>query len=372
MLVSVDIQPALDQQTGIGRYVRCLAEGVGTLRGQDEVRLFCFDFHGRGIRFPAPGASVRRIRWCPGRLARKTWQTLGWPPYDRFAGPADVYHFTNFVRPPLRRGRSVVSMYDASFLRHPHAAEPANLAYLERHVRGSVERAEAILTISEFSKRELVEHLGASPARVHVVYPGLDHVRRSPSKEDIVMARAALGLTRPYLLMVSTIEPRKNIPFLVEVFDRLDAFDGDLVVAGMKGWQVEPILQAMRGARRADHIRHLDYVKEEYLSGLYAGAELFVFPSLYEGFGFPPLEAMTAGTAVISSDGGSLGEALGDGAEILTAFDADAWADRIREMLADEHRRAALVERGRRQAARYTWSEHVQRTWDVYREVAAL
>lgn len=371
MLVSIDIQPALDQQTGIGRYVRCLAEGVGTACGEDDVRLFCFDFHGRGVPFDTPGATVRRLRWCPGRLGRKAWQTLGWPTYDRFAGQADLYHFTNFVRHPVRRGRSVVSIYDASFLRYPEAAEPANLAYLNQHVRDTVERSDAVLTISEFSRQELIDHLGADPSRVHVVYPGLDHVRRSPSKEDVVLARAALGLTRPYLLMVSTVEPRKNVPFLVEVFDRLGDFDGDLVIAGMKGWQVEPILESMRTAARADRIRHLDYVKEEHLAGLYAGAELFVFPSLYEGFGFPPLEAMTAGTPVLSSDGGSLGEALGDGADILPTFDADTWAGEIRDLLSDEARREELVARGHQQAAKYTWADHVRRTWDVYRKVAS-
>lgn len=371
MLVNVDIQPALDQQTGIGRYVRCLAEGLGTVRGLDQVRLFCFDFHRRGVPFETPGATVKSVRWCPGRLAHKSWRTMGWPAYDQFAGPADVYHFTNFVRHPLRRGRSVVSIYDASFLRHPEAAEPANLAYLNRHVRETARRADAFLTISEFSKQEIVEQLSIDPSRVHVVYPGLDHARQAASKEDIVLTRAALGLTRPYLLMVSTVEPRKNIPFLVEVFDRLHDFDGDLAIAGMRGWRYEPILGAMRNARRADRIRYLDYVKEEHLPGLYAGAELFVFPSLYEGFGFPPLEAMSCGTAVVSSDGGSLGEALGHGAEILSSFDLDAWAACIRALLADETRREGLARKGKEQAARYTWADHVEKTWEVYRKVGS-
>jgi glycosyltransferase involved in cell wall biosynthesis len=371
MVVNVDIQPALDRQTGIGRLVRCLAEGLGAARGADEVQLFCFDFRGRGVPFATPGAVVRTVRWCPGRLAGKAWQVFGAPAYDRFAGPADVYHFTNFVRHPLRRGRSVVSIYDASFLRHPEAAEPANLAYLNRHVKEAAKTADAILTISAFSKQEMVEQLDVAPSKVHVVHPGLDHALRTPSREDIVLARAALGLVRPYLLLVSTLEPRKNIPFLVEVFDRLRGFDGDLVIAGMKGWLYEPILRAIRGARRADRIRQVDYVKEEFLAGLYAGAELFVFPSLYEGFGFPPLEAMACGTPVISSDGGSLGEALGDAAEIVPGFDTEAWSERIQALLADEARRAELGRRGREQAARYTWADHARKTWSVYREVAS-
>ena len=371
MIVCVDIQPALDKQTGIGRYVRCLAEGLGAARGHDEVRLFFFDFHRRGLPFATPGAALRTVNWCPGRLARKAWQTLGRPSYDRFAGPADIYHFTNFVRHPLRRGRSVVTIYDASFLRHPEAAEAANLAYLSRNIRRTLDEADAILTISEFSKQELVEQLDASPETVHVVYPGLDHARGQPSTEDIVLARASLRLTRPYLLMVSTLEPRKNIPFLLEVFDRLEGFDGDLVIAGMKGWRYEPILKAMREAKRADRIRYLDYVNEEHLAGLYAGAELFVFPSLYEGFGFPPLEAMAYGTPVVSSDGGSLGEALGDGAEVIAGFDPDAWAERILALLDDEGRKAALTEKGRRQAQRYAWDDHVRKTWEAHRRVAS-
>ena len=181
--------------------------------------------------------------------------------------------------------------------------------------------------------------------------------------------RSRLGLERPYLLTVGTIEPRKNYPFLVDVFEQLDWFDGDLAIAGMPGWRMQPIVERLHGSPRAGSIKWLRYVDDGDLPALYAGAELLVFPSFYEGFGFPPLEAMACGTAVVSSRGGSLGEVLGEAALTLEQFDAAAWCDAIRRVLEDSNLRAGLVKAGREQAASYRWQETAARTWDVYRKV---
>jgi glycosyltransferase involved in cell wall biosynthesis len=366
----VDIQPALFRQAGVGRYVQCLAERLGACRESDELALFYFDFRRRGLPFPTDGAHLRAVHWCPGRLAHRAWRTLGWPPYDWWAGPADVYHFTNFVRPPLRQGASIVSVYDASFLRHPDAAEPKNLAHLRARVAPGLQRADAVITISEFSRGEIIELLGVPEQDVFTVYPGLDHAAGVPPQEQAEEVKKTLGLKAPYLLNVGTLEPRKNIPFLVQVFEHLSAFPGELVLAGMRGWKDEPILASLRDSPRADRIRYLGYVDDRWLPGLYAGSELFVFPSLYEGFGFPPLEAMACGTPVVASQGGSLPETLGEAAVLVPGYDAEHWAEIIARLLADRQERDRLSGAGLRQAERYTWEEHARRTWSVYRRVA--
>lgn len=372
MKVSVDIQAAIAQRAGVGRFVKCLAEHLAPLRGQDDLQWFYFDFRRRGHGLHLPGGTERAVRWVPGRAVQGAWKTLRFPPYTWFAGSADVYHFTNFIRPPLwNHAPTVVSIYDVSFLRFPDAAEPGNLAYLTSHIRRTVRRADAILTISTFSKQEIVDTLGVDPDRVYPIYPGVDHRDlRPPTPAEVTESRRALGLTDPYLLFVGTLEPRKNVTLLVDAFARLSDYPGRLVLAGMKGWKTEPILRHIEASPCRDRIHVLEFVPDRQLAALYAGADLFVFPSLYEGFGFPPLEAMAYGTPVVASTGGSLPEVLGDTARMIPTFDTGDWADGLAELLADPDARAALAERARPHPARYTWARAAEQTWAVYRKVA--
>ncbi len=371
MKVCLDIQPAIAQRAGVGRYVKALAERLGRFAAGDELTLFHFDFRRRGLEFETPGARVRAVGWVPGRLVQQAWKRLGAPPYDWFAGRADLYHFPNFIRPPLARGRSVVTLHDLSFVRFPEAAEPKNLAYLTARIGDTVRRADAILADSETIAAEIVEHFRLSPDRVFPVVLGLEETLARPPEPAVDAVRRRLGLERPYLLHVGTLEPRKNIAFLVEVFERLADFDGDLALAGGLGWRTEPILERIARSPRAARIRRLGRVADGDLPALYAGASAFVFPSLYEGFGFPPLEAMACGTPVIASPRGSLREVLGDGAALVEDFDADAWAERLRAVLGDAVRRGALVAAGRARAARYRWDDTALRTWEVYRKAAS-
>lgn len=371
MEICFDIQAGMAQRAGVGRYARALVEHLGALRGQDTLRLFYFDFLRGGTPLAAPGLEHQRIRWCPGRLAQQCWKTIDWPPFDWFAGQADLYHFPNFIIPPLTRGKAVVTIHDVSFLRYPAFAEARNLAFLTARIARTVQRAEAIITDSQFSAREIAQLLNVSPAKLAAIPLGISEQLTPPPTDRVAAWRRRQGLTRPYLLMVGTLEPRKNHAFLIRVFERLTDFDGLLVIAGMRGWRYEPILAQMRNSRRAADIRYLDYVADDDLPALYAGAELFLFPSLYEGFGFPPLEAMACGTPVLASAAGSLEEILGDGARLLREFDPDAWAAEIRRLLADPAARQAGIDKGRRQAALYRWQETARRTWELYRRVAA-
>jgi glycosyltransferase involved in cell wall biosynthesis len=372
MHICIDIQAAIAQRAGVGRYVKCLVEHLGPLAGDDLLSLFYFDFQRHGIPFPAPQSTPRACRWIPGRLAQGAWKMVGWPPFDWFAGSADLYHFPNFVVPPLGRGRSVVTIHDMSFQRFPAFAETRNLNYLNATIRHTAERADAIITDSQFSADEICSLLGVSPERVFPIHLGIAPGFRAPAPEAIAALRREHGLDGPYLLTVGTIEPRKNIEFLIEVFERLTGFDGSLVIAGMPGWKCEPIMARMRNSSCADRIRYVQYMPDHQLPALYAGAALFVYPSLYEGFGLPPLEGMACGTPVLTSDGGSLGEVVGGGAAVLPASSpVEAWVAQIDMLLGSTDHRQSLIDRGRAWAGRYTWQATAQRTWDVYRKVAA-
>jgi glycosyltransferase involved in cell wall biosynthesis len=370
MKVCVDIQAAVAQRAGVGRYTKSLAEQLGRFAGSDSVRFFYFDFKRRGAPFPTDGAEQRAVRWLPGRLVQGAWKTLDWPPFDWFAGSADLYHFPNFIRPPLGRGRSVVTIHDLAFLRHPETIEPRNYRYLTSRIADTLRRVDAVIAVSEFTAREIRELLKMPADRVYVVWEGLEEHISQPQESAVAQLRKRLQLTRPYLLTVGTLEPRKNLPFLIQVFERLRGYDGDLVICGMKGWKYEPTLHGMRASPRASRIRYLDYVPDGQLNALYAGADLFLFPSLYEGFGFPPLEAMACKTPVVCSTAGSLPEILGAAAEWVPEFDAERWAAAIEHLLGDSKRMGALRALGLSQARKYTWKEAAGKTWDVYRKIA--
>lgn len=366
MRVCIDIQSAIGARAGVGRYTLMLAQHLGALRGPHELATFHFDFRRRGLPFMAEETESRVCNWLPGRVPQFAWKTFGWPPYNWFAGPADVYHFPNFIRPPLSRGASVVTIHDVAFLRYPETIEARNLTYLTRHIRDTVQHANAIITVSAFTAREVTELLNVPPHRLHAIPSGLDPAMHRPSSDVVRALRHRLDLPRPYLLTVGTLEPRKNFPFLIEVFERLTGFDGDLVIAGRRGWKYQPILDRIAHSPCRSRIRLLETIAEADLPALYGGAELFVLPSLYEGFGFPPLEAMACGTPAVVSPGGALAEVCGQGALVIEAIEAERWAHEIRALLSAPALLDALRRRGAEQAARYTWRETARRTWSVY------
>lgn len=369
MRICIDVQSAVTQRAGIGRYTRALVHHLAPLLSDHELRLFYLDFKRRGARLAVPGAIERPVRWCPGALIQQAWKRLNWPPVHYLAGKADVYHFPNFICPPLRRGRAVVTIHDMSFARFPEFTETGNLCYLRARMGETVKRADAIVTISRFSAREISRLLDVEPARVFPIYPGISPDFQPPPPDTVNRHLASLGIKKPYLLTVGTLEPRKNLPLLVDTFDGLDAFKGQLVIAGAPGWKTGPILRHMQEARRARDIRYIRYVPDAALPSLYAGAELFLLTSHYEGFGFPPVEAMACGSAVVSSTGGSLGEVLDGGARLVDATEPDAWIAAIASLLADPDARHALARRGREHAGRYRWDRCAAQTRDVYLQV---
>lgn len=368
MKVCLDIQAAVAQRAGVGRYTQQLVRHLPRYAGSDDLSAFYFDFRRRGAAELTGSLPVRSVRWVPGRWVQRSWRALNAPAFDLFSGPADVFHFPNFIIPPLRRGRTVVTIHDVSFLRHPEATEARNLQYLTKRIRQTVAKADAIITDSHFSACEIEDLLGVPEDRVFPIHLGLSELA-APEEEQILKARKDLNLDKPYILTVGTLEPRKNHTMLIEAFERLNDFDGDLVIAGMRGWKYEPILERMQNSPCASRIRYLDYVPEEHLAALYGGAELFVFPSLYEGFGLPPLEAMACGTPVVSSSEGSLKEVLGSAVEYMDELTPEACATSMQKLLQDEGRCESLSVWGFKQAATFSWAETAYKTWEVYRSV---
>jgi len=372
MKFAIDIQSAVTQKAGVGRYTRELVENIATIiTPPDQLALTYFDFRRHSTPFPVPNAEFSPVRWIPGRIAQLAWRTVHFPPYDFLTGRADLFHFPNFIIPPLYRGKAVVTIHDLAFMRYPQFAENRNVRYLNRNIHHTARRADAVITVSQFSAHEVGTYLQVPPERVFPIHHGIDARFRRPDEASCRKTLESLGLNRPYLLTVGTIEPRKNIQHLIRVFESLKDFEGDLVIAGGKGWKTEPIMERIRTSPRASSIKCIGYAGDDALPALYAGATVFLLASFYEGFGFPPVEAMACGTPVVSSTGGSLAEVLGEGAAMLDHYEIDEWTETVRKAIHDTEFRQGLIERGGRQATLYTWQEAARKTLDVYRQVTA-
>jgi glycosyltransferase involved in cell wall biosynthesis len=296
-------------------------------------------------------------RPMPARPLHATWARANVPPVEWFIGPADVVHGTNFVVPPTARAAAVASVHDLTPLHHPELCDPATLAY-PGLIRRALRRGAWVHTDSEFVAAEVVEAFGAVPERVRTVHPGIPHLPQI----DEADARAARRRLLPagserYCLAVGTAEPRKDLPGLVRAFgEAAPRHPGvRLVLAGPPGWGDDALASALSASPSRDRVVRTGWVEQADLAALLTGAALLAYPSLYEGFGFPPLQAMRAGVPVVATRAGSLPEILGDGALLVDPGDHDALVAALDHCLGDEALRARLIEAGARRAARFSW-----------------
>lgn len=361
MRVAIDIQSVVGPRSGVGQFTYHLARTLPALDPQNRYTLFLFDFR-RRLRDPTleeGPARLLKLR-VPGLFVRTCWDLLRAPPVDAIVGKADLFHFPNYVIAPLAEGRAVASIYDISFLRYPQCASAQTLRWLDRNLKRTVDRADGIVTISEFSKKEIVEVLGVPATKVRVVYPGVSEAfRRRVSEGDLAHLRKRYGLPETYLLAVGTLEPRKNLTTLVQAFALERAFFRarrcGLVLAGAKGWKIGPLFDEIRRLDLERDVVATGYVADRDLPALYQGAAMLAFPSLYEGFGMPLLEAMASGLPVVASDTSSHREVLGEGALFVSPREPDSLARAVKELLLDQERRRAMALAGMERSAGFTW-----------------
>ncbi|MBW3594202.1 MAG: glycosyltransferase family 4 protein [Actinobacteria bacterium] len=346
MRVALDSGPLLDPPTGVGRYTRELERSLAEA-GADVSR-YAVSLRGRS------DDSIRRWR-APARLVHEAWRRFDAPSADRLVGDVDVVHGTNFVLPPTKVP-GVVTIHDLSFLRDDAFPGAASWA---RMVPWSIERAARVVTITEAVADEIVDHYGTSRDKVVVTHLGVAPVFFGATPlADAALQR--LGITRPFVLAAGTLEPRKNLPRLLEAWDFLgpDRHGWSLVLAGPKGWG--PSLP------HTPDVVLTGWVGDETLPGLLAAADVFAFPSLYEGFGLPPLEAMAAGTACLVGAYTAADEVVGDAALVVDSVDVSAMADGLRRLIADDALRRAYALAGKARAAAFTWERTGARTIEAY------
>jgi glycosyltransferase involved in cell wall biosynthesis len=374
MKVAIDLHPALMTRAGIGQYTYSLAKRLPILSPSDEFVGLSFGRGGSDLgELKAPNFHVRRIGCVPRRAMNLLWKKIDWPPADAFTGPIDLFHFPGFVARPLRAARAVVTIHDLAFRRMPELSERKNAAFLSRHVPRTLDRAALVLVDSKFTASELSELYGYPENKTRVIPLGVEEgFYPRPAAESDQLCRRYV-LPKKFILCVSTTEPRKNIGTLLKAYGLLREGGGevpDLVLVGGEGWrgEDEKIERTIDKLKLKGAVKRLGYVGREAMPAIYSSALLFVFPSLYEGFGLPPLEAMACGLPVISSNAPSLPEVVGDAALLVPPRDAECMADAIRKLIDDAALRQELTGKGLDRAKRFTWTETARLTLDAYRK----
>jgi glycosyltransferase involved in cell wall biosynthesis len=284
----------------------------------------------------------------------------------------DVVHL-QYMAPPVCPSRAVVSVHDIAFERYPQFFPPADVAYLRRWVPFTAHHVSAVLTLSEFSKQHIVRRYRVPPEKV-VVAPCAADPMFHPLHDAVRLAavRARYGTGESFILCVGNLQPRKNLKTLIDAYVRLrrtNATQHRLVLVGKKAWLYDDIFAAARASGYSDELIFTGYVPDEDLVALYNAADLFVYPSIFEGFGLPPLEAMACGTPVVTSNTSALPETVGDAALTVDPLDVEGLARAIARVLGNANLRAQLSARGMQRAATFSWETTARIIRGVYRSV---
>ncbi len=385
MRIAMDGTPLLKARTGVGNYTLRLARALEQLDACEDIRFF---FGIRRLRYlglnrrkkatsrqPAAGGTGttlkdRLIDNLPAGLKQHAQRLAvgleaGWH-------CPDLFHATNYVAENTIRPM-VVTVHDLSFLRYPETHPEKRLRHLEKEFPRTLARAARIIADSNFTKRELVELLKVPEARITVIHLGVS-ARFHPFERHAVEAQLRKLKLRAgrYILSVGTLEPRKNMPLLLEAYDRLPESlkkRWPLAIAGLRGWKHAGIAARMEHLARRGQLIWLGYVPDVLLPALYAGAYLFVYPSLYEGFGLPPLEAMACGTPALVCARASLPEVVGDAGLQIDPCSVENMTLALTALLNDPVQRRQLSEKSLQQARNFTWQRCARKTLEVYRNV---
>jgi glycosyltransferase involved in cell wall biosynthesis len=380
--IVIDGLPLQVRSAGIAAYTQALVGTMACLWAEEEFVLFGLDRAALTMLRAEPRAHPLDARWPPNvrHLGSLRFPAvMGYPvpiisrllTLESVAGDCDLFHGTNYALPRSRQARLVVTIHDLSLVRHPHLGTAALSGFVRRMTRSVIE-ATRVIAVSDATRRDLVDLLAVSPDTIRVVHNGYDpRFQPLPASAARHRVRERYNLVDPYILHVGTLEPRKNLDMLIRAYAHLRRephIAHGLVLVGDRGWKYEPIFRLVEQLGLRDAIRFTGAVPADDLPALYNAADLFVYPSLYEGFGLPPLEAMACGTPVVTSNVSSLPEVVGDAALLLDPHDEGGLVEAMARGLADVELRQHLRERGFEQARQFSWERCARETLAVYEE----
>ena len=361
--VAIDATPLLGVRTGVGESVAGFLSAVSEAPDL-AITGYGLSAHASGgalaARLPASVKPGRRVP-IPATALLRSWARFDHPTAELWTGSVDVVHGTNFVVPPSRRAARLVTVHDLTPLRFPELCSPASLRY-PALIRRAIEQGAAVHTVSQAMADDVMEHFDVGADRVHVIHNGVTPLPAPPHHDET---------GPPYILAIGTVEPRKGLPDLVAAFDRVadSVPELHLVIAGPAGWGEGALSAAIAGARHADRIRRVGWTDER--SSLIAGARVLAYPSLYEGFGLPPLEAMSLGVPVVATSAGAIPEVVGAAAVLVEPRDVPALAEALLVAVQDTATRDRLIACGAEQVQKFTWPRAGEQLARLYRSLAA-
>jgi len=365
----------LSPLTGIGHYSLHLAEEL--LKRQNiESHFFYGAFWDRQLH-ARPSPIAKSLPWLRRHVPysyqlRRLVQNISFGHGAR-RGHFDVYHDPNII-PLCFDGRTVVTVHDLSWIRHPEAHPVERVKAMNRYFAAGLAQADRIITDSVFVKQELVDVTGVAAERISAIPLGVEALfaPMSPADTQSVLNRHGLIHGR-YFLAVGTLEPRKNLKAALLAYQKLPAATRQhlpLVLIGMKGWHMSALEKQMQPLESAGQLRQLGYLSRPDLATVMAGATALIYPSIYEGFGLPPLEAMACGVPVICANNSSLPEVVGNAGLLVDPHDESSLAQMMQQLADDDVLRSSLAERAMERAAQFTWARCAEQTIDVYRSLA--
>ncbi len=358
MRVAWEVTPLSVPPTGIGRYILGSLDAMAQVRPDWDVRAVAvaeqegIDRIQKSLSGMPANVELRSTVKSPAWLTRRLATDLGFRSLEKFSGDVDAFIDSEWFRPRQKNGVRLAIVYDVIPLLFPEWVSPRTRKAHLRSLKQVSDRADRIITISEVTKRDLMEHLDITPGRISIAYPGVGDEYR-----DAVPTAPAVVNGRPYIVVVGTTNARKNLLRMLEAYALIsrDDADIDLVVVGAADVDEPAIREAVEWLGVADRVHRLGYVSDQELAGIVAAARLLVFPSLYEGFGMPVVEAMAAGVPVAASANPSLGEACGKAAARFDPLDVEDMASTMNGVLSDAQRAEALIAGGRKHVAGFTW-----------------
>jgi len=370
MRIGIDGLPLTEELTGIGYYTLELANHLAAQA--DEIQVVSPKAYLSSLtQQPERPEKLRLVRSRVSPISRHWW-SIGLPRYIRRHG-IEVFHGTNFEVPLRRVCPAVVTIHDLSMLLYPHTQERKRVRRAQRRLPLMARAATMIITPTESARREVHEHLRIPMHRIVAVPEAARSCFRRLEEEQTISVRSRLGIDQDFLLFVGTVEPRKNLSTLVRAFEevlRVREKPLLLVIAGRKGWLVDDLYTSLKHSPAAGSIIFTGYLADEDLCALYSSCAAFIYPSVYEGFGLPPLEAMTCGAPVIAGDIPAIKEVVGAAARLISPQSTEDLTRTAIELLASVSTQVALSAAGIKRAEEFSWSRTASATRDVYAEAS--
>lgn len=366
--IGIDYTPAYEQGAGIGRTVRGLVSALAQLDSKTDYRLFVAGANTKSL----PPQLASNFAYRPSHISPKWWARI-WHraqiPYaiENILGNISLYHATDFVLPPIhKKTKSIVTIHDLSYIRVPETASPSLKAYLDAVVPRSLHRATHIHAVSEMTRQDIISLYQIPPEKISVIFNAVEpHFKPITPTQELFTKYNIPNV--PYIITVGTVQPRKNYSRLVKALAQLRTkHDIHLVVVGGNGWLEDEFYATIRNTKMTDYVHLTGFVADKELPALYTGAQMMVFPSLYEGFGIPILEAMACGVPVVSSNTSSLPEVAEDAALLIDPYSVDEIHNALERVITDQNLCKTLIQSGLKQALKFTWEQSAKQLLGLY------